>query len=224
MNFNNNIYIYKNWTMIWCIYRNAMTWHDCHTPSIFDNSRFNTPADYTVTWLFLWPQNVSRLIKDLLQEGHTNPWPSVLCIHAHKSWHVRSMDAPCRPQPGIYTLTWCPPIGYKGLHVGGDHLLWSWKNSWRGSVHACSTSSETSGKLPVGSWGGRWEKVVEGVRWAFLERGGTEDEGCVQWLPSEAHKNLPPLSQPLLPPLFPGLWSPFPALLLLVYVLPLSSH
>ena len=58
----------------------------------------------------------------------------------------------------------------------------------------------------------------------LLGGGGTEDVEGYAMASLKSPKNLLPLSHPLPPPLSPGLWSPFPALLLLVYMLPLSSY
>ena len=75
MNFNNNIYIQElnndmmhiqdgRWNDILYVQEwEDMTWLP-YPPFIFDNSQFNTPTDYTLMWLFLLHQNVSRLKKD----------------------------------------------------------------------------------------------------------------------------------------------------------------
>ena len=224
---NNQTLLYvKKGKMKWHVVCTGMRWHDMIAvppPSIFDNSQLNTPTDYTLTWPFLWVPECIQIEKRLAVGGTHQPPKCTLHTCANCGmWGQWTLLAALNPA-SIYSLD-APQLDMKGLHVGGDCLLRSWKNSWRGSFHCLFCRLRDFGMLPVGSWGARWETVVEGVRWAFLEGVKLRMRRGVLWLSSEAHKNLLPPSQPPLPPLFPGLWSPFPMLLLLVYMLPLSSH
>ena len=135
------------------------------------------------------------------------PPPSAPCTHVHKLWYMRLMNSLCSPQPGTYTSTSCPPAECKGVAC------------WQGLASLkLGGQQESQPPLPVLQ---DWRLLVlwtpegvDGRQWCM----GYGEFSCgevrleiwkdVTSAPSEAHKNLPPLSLPLPLPFSPTPQSP----------------
>ena len=129
---------------------------------------------------------------------------SAPCIHVCRWWHMRLMDPLCSPQPGTSTLAWCPPAEYKGVaYWQGSPPLKLGVTAGEADFIVWSTGSGTTG--PVDSVMG-----TDG-RWWWMRYGRFSCEGVglrigrnVTLLPSEAHRNPPPLNLPLPTSIFPN--------------------
>ena len=150
-------------------------------------------------------QEITRLKKDLLQEGHTNPTPKCTLLTCVQMVACEVYGPSLQPSTWYWYTHLMPPLNMKGLHIGGDGLLWSWKDSWRGRLHClvCSIRDIRSCEL----LGGGWEMVADGV-WQISCGGGAEDKEEYNTLPSEDHRNPLPLNLPLPLPSFPIPQSP----------------
>ena len=149
---------------------------------------------------------MSGLKKDLLQEGHTNPTPKCTLHTCVQMVAHNLMDPPCSAQAGTSILIRCPSAEYIGV------AYW---NVWPPLKLEEQLERHTS--VP-GLWDqryqilwtprGGWEMVAERFGRFSCKEVGLGIQRNVTLLPSEAHRNPPPLNLLLLLPSFPVPQSP----------------
>ena len=116
--------------------------------------------------------------------GTTNP-TAKCTMHTCVQIVACEVDGPSL-QPStwhLYTLLMLPNWIWRGCMLVGRASSEAGEVAREAASNTCSiicvTDSEASGVTPVGSWGGGWETVPDGVWWAFLGGGGAEDMGYV---------------------------------------------
>ena len=136
---------------------------------------------FKINMTFLVALECVLLKNDLPQEGHTNLTPKCI-LYTCAQIVACGVDGPSL-QPStwhLYTF-WCPQWIPRGCMLAGRASSEAGEAAGEAISDACSvicvTDPEASGLTPVGSWGVRWETVVDGVWWAFLGGGGAEDMG-----------------------------------------------
>ena len=155
----------------------------------------------------MWCWKVSGLKKDLLQEGHINPTPKCT-LHTCVQMVVHEVDGPSlQPSTWHWYTHLTIPAEYKGVAY-----LWRWPPlKLEGQLERQTSLPGSQDQrhqvlwTPGGMDGGLW--------WMGCGRLSCEEVGLGIWrnvtlLPSEAHRNPPPLNLPLPLPSFPVPQSP----------------